>query len=275
MLDGATCHSCPILSKAFVVAGPLELAGKAMNAEDTMVTSRFMGCSVAQAVLSGNPPIEIILRRSARARRISLRVSGLDGRVTLSLPKGVSSAEALAFAEEKSDWIRKHLAKQVAHQVPALGGTILWKGQEISIRSAAVKRAQVSDDGLLVPPDPRMVAARIKAHFKLQARHELTEASKDYAGKLGLSIGKITMRDTRSRWGSCSTKGDLNYSWRLIMAPPDVLDYVAAHEVSHLIEMNHSAAYWRVVASIYPDYAAPRRWLRENGQRLHRYRFDD
>ena len=230
---------------------------------------------MAQAVLPGNPPIEILLRRSARARRISLRVSGLDGRVTLSLPKGVSSAEALAFAETKSDWIRKHLAKQVEHLVPQIGGRILWKGQEVEIRAAQVRRAQIMDGAMLVPPDPSMVPARIKALFKLQARDDLGAATRRYADALGLKFGKITLRDTRSRWGSCSTSGDLNYSWRLIMAPTEVLDYVAAHEVSHLVEMNHSAAYWQVVASIYPDYAAPRRWLHENGQRLHRYRFGD
>ena len=146
---------------------------------------------MAQAILEGDPPIEITLRRSARARRISLRVSGLDGRVTLSLPNGVSSAEALAFAKEKSDWIRRHLAKQVSHLVPEIGGTILWRGQETEIQAAPVKRAKISGSRILVPADPKMTSARIKACFKLQARHDLGLASKKYADLLGLELRKI------------------------------------------------------------------------------------
>jgi len=117
--------------------------------------------------------------------------------------------------------------------------------------------------------------ARLKAFLKLQARGRLQVACEFYAERLGRGFGKITLRDTRSRWGSCSANGDLMFSWRLIMAPPEVLDYVAAHEVAHLVEMNHSAAYWDVVRGIYPDYEAPRCWLKANGGLLHRYRFDD
>jgi hypothetical protein len=91
---------------------------------------------------------------------------------------------------------------------------------------------------------------------------------------LGRPYTRITLRDTRSRWGSCASSGALSYSWRLIMAPPEVLDYVAAHEVAHLAEMNHSAAYWAGVARLLPGYEAPRQWLRAHGAGLHRYRFD-
>ncbi|MGR3434759.1 MAG: M48 family metallopeptidase, partial [Shimia sp.] len=83
------------------------------------------------------------------------------------------------------------------------------------------------------------------------------------------------LRDTRSRWGSCSAAGGLNYSWRLVMAPPEVLDYVAAHEVAHLAQMNHSPRFWAEVAGLMPGYEAPRGWLRRHGADLHRYRFGD
>jgi len=230
---------------------------------------------MTRAMLSGDPPVEITLRRSARARRVSLRVSGLDGRVTLSLPSGMATADALAFAEEKSDWIRKHLSQQVGAVDVRLGGKILFRGDELRIVPGAVRKAELGDSTMQVPDRADMAAARVKAFLKLSARVELTRVCAYYGQKLGRDVGKITLRDTRSRWGSCSSRGHLMFSWRLVMAPPKVLDYVAAHEVSHLVEMNHSDAYWAVVARICPEYAAPRQWLRQNGQLLHRYRFGD
>ena len=230
---------------------------------------------MGRAVLAGNPPVEITLRRSARARRVALRVSGLDGRVTLSLPRGMDPAEALAFAEEKSDWIRSHLARQGTAQPVALGARIPLRGQEVTISPGTVRKAELVDDRLIVPQAPTMVASRVKAFLRLEARANLATACARYSAALGRDYRRITLRDTRSRWGSCSSRGDLMFSWRLVMSPPDVLDYVAAHEVAHLVEMNHSPAYWSVVARLCPDYAAPRAWLRSNGQKLHQYRFDD
>jgi predicted metal-dependent hydrolase len=230
---------------------------------------------MGQAVLPGNPPVEITLRRSKRARRVSLRVSALDGRVTLSLPKSMPAAEALAFAQEKSEWIRGHLAKRSSPVTPQIGGTLPFRGDDVPIAAGRVRNATLQDGVVVVPPAQDMVPARLRAFLRLNARLYLTAASDRYSAVVGRPYGKITLRDTRSRWGSCTASGDLMYSWRLIMAPPAVLDYVAAHEVAHLAELNHSPAYWSVVERICPDYMAPRRWLREHGQRLHRYRFDD
>src|SRR5690606_4279045 len=113
------------------------------------------------------------------------------------------------------------------------------------------------------------------AFLKTVARDRLATASDRYAVALGRPYGRLTLRDTRSRWGSCSAAGDLMYSWRLVMAPAEVLDYVAAHEVAHLAEMNHSPAFWDVVARLCPDYRRHRTWLRANGGALHRVRFTD
>ncbi len=157
----------------------------------------------------------------------------------------------------------------------AIGNPVLFRGQEAEIRPAKVRRAVLTDGDILVPDRPEMVGARIKALMKLEAGAALKEASNHYARRLGREIGRVTLRDTRSRWGSCTSAGNLMFSWRLIMAPPDVLDYVAAHEVAHLIEMNHSPEYWRVVEQIYPVYQEQRQWLRRNGSLLHRFRFGD
>ena len=226
-------------------------------------------------VIGGNPPIEVTLRRSTRARRLSLRVSRLDGRVTLTLPHRVSEREGIAFVREREDWLRGHLSGITKETRPQIGGTVPFGGEDLAIVAGPVKRARMGEAALIVPDDPARVSARVEAYMKLHARDRLADASDRHAAVLGRSYGRITLRDTRSRWGSCSSTGDLMYSWRLIMAPPEVLDYVAAHEVAHLVEMNHSDAFWTVVGDIFPDHKRCRRWLRENGDRLHRVRFRD
>ena len=118
------------------------------------------------------------------------------------------------------------------------------------------------------------MARRLRAWLTDLARERLTAAADRHAAALGRRYGRITLRDTRSRWGSCSAQGALMFSWRLVLAPPQILEYVAAHEVAHLAEMNHSAAFWAHVNRLYGPHAAPRRWLRGHGAELHRYQFD-
>lgn len=226
-------------------------------------------------LLPGDPPIQITMRRSARARRYSLRVSQLDGRVTLTVPHGAPEAEGLSFARAKAGWIRAQLAAQAPTRAVALGGGVPFEGGHLPIRAGQVRGARLTGGVLYVPDDPAQAAARVRAFLKTQARERLVQASDHYAARLGKPYGRITLRDTRSRWGSCSSRGDLMYSWRLIMAPPEVLAYVAAHEVAHLAEMNHSPAFWAQVERLFPDHAAPRRWLRDNGADLHRVHFGD
>ena len=115
------------------------------------------------------------------------------------------------------------------------------------------------------------VEARVVRWLKGQARARLTAASGAHAGRLGVAVGRLAIRDTRSRWGSCSGTGTLSFSWRLILAPDAVLDYVAAHEVAHLREMNHSPAFWALVDRLVPDASASRRWLKRTGAQLMLY----
>jgi len=230
---------------------------------------------MGQHFLPGNPPVEITLRKTAQARRISLRISRLDGRVTLTCPLRTSDREALAFAQEKADWLRHHLTAQPAPAGVGLGSTLPFEGRLLRIAPGAGRLVRPDGDLLLVPGAPDRVAARLSGFLKQVARDRLAAASDHYAGRLGRGYARLTLRDTRSRWGSCTSDGGLMYSWRLVMAPPEVLNYVAAHEVAHLAEMNHSDAFWSVVTRLYGDYRAPRRWLREKGGDLHRYRFGD
>jgi predicted metal-dependent hydrolase len=228
-------------------------------------------------VLPGPPPVEVHLKRVARARRFSLRVSRLDGKVTLSMPLRAREGEALAFLKGHEGWLRQTLQampESALHPV-GLGSVIPIEGREFLLASAIGRRVLVEADRLLVPGDPASAGARVAAWLKTVARDRLATASTHYAGLVGRKYTTLALRDTRSRWGSCSPDGRLMYSWRLIMAPPAVLDYVAAHEVAHLVELNHSAAYWAVVSHICPGWRAQRAWLHANGQKLHRLRFQD
>lgn len=226
-------------------------------------------------ILHGNPPIPLTLRRNARARRITLRVSGVDGKVTLTLPTRVKTAEALAFAEEKADWLRSHLENKVDFIRIEHGSELPIRGVQHIVAQGAGRKIAIENGQILVPGPADRVGTRLGASLKAMARDTLAAASDRFAQDLGRAYSRLTLRDTTSRWGSCTAQGGLMYSWRLILAPPTVLDYVAAHEVAHLAEMNHSPAFWTLVQDLYPDYEAPRQWLRTHGSGLHRYRFND
>ncbi len=228
-------------------------------------------------VLPGSPPVEVHLKRSARARRFSLRVSRLDGKVTLSVPLRAREGEALAFLKGHEGWLRDTLQAmpESAVRPVGLGSVIAVEGRALTLAPGTGRGIRVDGDRLLVPGNPATVGPRVAAWLKVLARDRLAAASTRYAGLVGRSYSSLALRDTRSRWGSCSPDGRLMYSWRLIMAPPAVLDYVAAHEVAHLVELNHSSAYWAVVGRIYPGWQGQRAWLHGQGQSLHRLRFQD
>ncbi|WP_127112937.1 M48 family metallopeptidase [Shimia sediminis] len=230
---------------------------------------------MSQHFLPGSPPIPVVLRRSARARRISLRVSRLDGRVSLTLPQGVPEREGLSFVREKETWIRGQLAQRPEQVVVSLGQEILVEGRPLLIAPGTGRSVQVDAGRLLVPGQADRVPARVQGFLKQIARDRLAAASDRYAERLGRGYSRMTLRDTRSRWGSCSSNGALMYSWRLVMAPATVLEYVAAHEVAHLAEMNHSPAFWARVEDIHGPYQEQRAWLRQKGETLHRFRFGD
>ena len=224
----------------------------------------------------GPDEMEITLRRSARARRLSLRVSGLDGSVTLTLPPRVPVAEGLAFARERADWIAAARARvpQACRVVP--GARLPVEGVERRIMAGPPRGAiRLEEAELWVPGHPAQAGARVAAFLRILARDRLAVAVDRHAAVLGRPVAAISLRDTRSRWGSCTAAGALMFSWRLAMAPPEVLDYVAAHEVAHLAEMNHSYRYWAVVRRLLPGYEAPRRWLKAQGHALHAWRFGD
>ena len=175
-------------------------------------------------LLPGPPPIEITLRRSPHTRRFSLRISRLDGRVTLSMPPRAREAEAMRFAAEQEGWIRRTLAQMPAQKVVQIGDVLPVEGRMLRLTPALGRSVRVEGDSLLLPGDPALAGVRALGFLKVLARDRLAAACDHHAGRLGRPYVRLTLRDTRSRWGSCAADGALMFSWRLIMAPPAVLD---------------------------------------------------
>ena len=226
-----------------------------------------------QIFLSDYPTIGATLRRSRQAKRLSLRISSLDGRITITGPHFVPESTFQDFLDSKAEWIlanHKHIERIIVDD----GASVPVLGKPHVIRITNMRKISVVDDQILVPQHRSSIGAQVKGALKSLARDHLAQASDHYAQRLGHSYQGLRLRDTRSRWGSCSSDGHLMYSWRLVMAPRDVLNYVAAHEVAHLVEMNHSKSFWAVVHDIYGDYEQPRDWLRTSGNQLHRYDFN-
>ena len=226
-----------------------------------------------QIFLSDYPTIGATLRRSSQAKRLSLRISSLDGRITITGPHFVPESTFQDFLDSKAEWIlanHKHIERIVIDD----GASVPVLGKPHVIKSTNICKISVVDDQIFVPQRSSNIGAQVKGFLKSLARDHLAQASDHYAQRLGQSYQGLRLRDTRSRWGSCSSDGYLMYSWRLIMAPLPVLDYVTAHEVAHLVEMNHSKAFWSLVQEIHGNYEQPREWLRTAGNQLHRYDFN-
>lgn len=225
-------------------------------------------------LLVGDEVLDVVFRRHAQARRLVLRLNATGTGVLVTVPRGVSRARALEFTERSRSWIEDRVRARggLIHLVD--GAALPLRGIEHDVRHVGGRRGVVSADRdrlyINVPGDPAHLPRRLLDFLKAEARADLTRATAKYAAVMGVKFRRITIRDQRSRWGSCSASGDLSYSWRLILAPDYVLDYVAAHEVAHLRHLDHSARFWRLVLTHCPNAARAKNWLRTHGQDVHR-----
>lgn len=220
------------------------------------------------------PGVTVRLRRSARAKRFTLSVSRVDGRPNLTLPARAAEHEARDFLARQAGWLAEAMARVPPARPVAAGRALPFRGLPVVLEARPGRgAARVEDGRLIVAGAPEDAPARARAFLRAQARDALVPAARTYAGRVGREAGTIALRDTRSRWGSCSSTGTLSFSWRLIMAPPEVLDYVAAHEAAHLAEMNHGPRFWALVERLRPDWRESRDWLRRHGAELHRVDF--
>ncbi len=218
------------------------------------------------------------VRRHPQARRYTLRIQAATREVVLTMPPRGSLKEARAFAQKHGGWIAARLGRLPA-AVPFAHGTVVpVRGLDHRVEHRPGARGtawrEVAADGtplLCVAGAAPHIGRRVLDHLKREAKRDLDAASRRYAQRLGVAVRRVAIRDQASRWGSCSTTGVLSFSWRLILAPPFVLDYLAAHEVAHLVEMNHSPRFWRIVLAACSDTHRAKAWLDAHGVELHRY----
>ena len=225
-------------------------------------------------ILAGDRTIEVTVRRNARARRYTLRLDRKGDGAVVTIPRRGSLAEAKAFVARHAGWIAERLVSRP--DVPDVPVAVSVRGVVHRVIPTGSSRGGVrfvaSEDGpaIEVPGESPHVRRRLIDHLKKQARADLTAAVASHAAALGVRPSAIRLKDTTSRWGSASARGVLAFSWRLVMAPPFVLDYVAAHEVAHLREMNHSDRFWTICEGLCPATDAAKDWLKKNGAGLHR-----
>jgi predicted metal-dependent hydrolase len=219
-------------------------------------------------------PVRVALVWNDRARRYTLRLRGSVREPVVTIPARGKLTEARDFLDRHRGWLRARLAALPDATPIADGGMIPLRGVPVRIlhrigRGLAQLEAADGETRLVVTGDPDHLARRVTDFLKREARRDLEAATSRHAATLGVKVKTIRLGDPTSRWGSCSSSGTIAYSWRIIMAPPSVLDYLAAHEVAHLREMNHSPRFWRHVAAICPEMEPAKAWLTHHGASLH------
>ena len=218
----------------------------------------------------------VTLRKHCRASRMVIRIDaarngGEDG-VFVTIPTGASFTAGRDWLNAKAVWVEEQL-RSLAPRIPFANGAsvpLLGVAHIIRHRPDARRGVWLETGEIHVSGRAEHLARRVLDWFKREARRDITRRVSEKAGRLDRQPGRVTLRDTRSRWGSCAANGNLSFCWRLIMAPEFVLDYVVAHEVAHLQEANHRPAFWRSVAALTRDPDTARAWLRKYGEGLHR-----
>lgn len=218
--------------------------------------------------------LPLVVKENSKAKRLTLRVNlEAGGKIILTLPLFYSKKQVFNFLEKSKPWLEKQVAKTTPKQLYVDGMLLPIFGKDYKLCHKISKsyRSWWENDHLLIHAPSDKFEQSVQKSLHQVARQFLTQRTTIYANKLAKPINRITLRDPRSRWGSCSANGNISYSWRLIFAPENVADYVCAHEVAHLKEMNHSPKFWKIVEGFCPDYKNLRHWLRQNGKTLFQY----
>jgi predicted metal-dependent hydrolase len=212
--------------------------------------------------------VQYTVRRSDRARRVRVIVEP-TGAIEVVLPRRAREREAAAAVAELRPWIERRLAEAgtLRKRLAARAGTLPFLGEQLALAPVAGRtRAHRRGDVLLVPDGDARPA--IERWYRRMARDEVVPLLDDAVDALGVSYASVRIANQRTRWGSCSTTGAMSFNWRLLLAPPEILDYVVWHEACHLVHMDHSRRFWSLLERHVPDYRTPRRWLKDHGATL-------
>ncbi len=226
-----------------------------------------------QLVLDDGDVAPVTIRVDGRARRITLKVDRVGGRVTLTAPSEAALPDARRFMQKRAGWIaaRRAAAHTIVPFAPGTAIPIFGVERVIQHAPKAVDPMRLTADAAIVGGAESAIARTLTAFLKAEALKRLKAATDRHAAAVGKPVARITVRDARTRWGSCASGGRLSFSWRLAMAPPHVLDYLSAHECAHLRHMNHGPDFWALVAELDPAWRAAEAWLNRHGPSLRRY----
>lgn len=218
--------------------------------------------------------VALVIQRNNRSRRMRMRFDGLGDRALLTIPARTSLRAALAWASEQNGWVAHQRGRACERVLLADGAMVPVEGEALRIVATGLpgRLIRLEDDRLLVGGPADHAGARILRWLKTRAKATLAEETKALAARHSLPLRQVSIGDPRARWGSCSSSGDIRYSWRLILAPPHVRLATVAHEVAHLEHMHHGPEFHALVRAISPvDPDLARAWLRAEGAGLHRY----
>jgi predicted metal-dependent hydrolase len=222
----------------------------------------------------GGENLPVTFLRSARARRVSVRVDPVNRRIVLTAPTRLSRATAIAFAQAQAGWIAARLKRLPPKQPFVDGASLPLAGVPHRVRHQPDARGTVWLEGgeIHVAGRAEHLPRRLRDWLTAEARRRITPLVLAKAQHVERTVKRVSLRDSRSRWGSCGPDGGLSFSWRLILAPPEVLDYLVAHEVAHLVHMNHGRQFWALARELCEGpIEAPQAWLKANGERLLQY----
>ncbi len=238
--------------------------------ESEIITLPAAKGAAAKGALAPQVECRVVWRPSPRARRVSLRICPKEGAVVIILPPRAGRRAGMTLLREHADWVLQRLAALAPVVEFAPESSVLLGGTPHRIRHDPAARggAFLDGDSIVVAGDPAFLRRRVGDFLRAEAKRRITTLVGPHAEALGVKARVIRLKDTRSRWGSCAPDGTLAFSWRLVMAPDWVLNYVVAHEVAHLREMNHSARFWAHVTRLTPDRDAAVEWLRAEGPAL-------
>lgn len=221
----------------------------------------------------GEEVLPLVIKRNRRAKRICLRYDPTGHTINLTLPRHARMSEGLSFLNQKSDWLITTLQEMPCKKQIKPGVIIPLFGERVRIKHDASLRCawKLEKDVLTVSGKREHFERKVMEAIKKMAKKHISDLANYQSRRIGRNINRITVRDTRSRWGSCSSAGNLSFSWRLIFAPYEVFEYVVAHEVSHLRHMNHGARFWELCGFLCPNADIAKEWLRVHGKELYRF----
>lgn len=220
----------------------------------------------------GGRDLPLVVRRLAQARRMTLRLAPDGSEVRVSIPRWGRTAEALAFARSRADWLAGQLATVPVIAPPQPGGTLAYRGTVLRIHHdpAAPRRISLTDGALLVGGPAETLPRRLHRWLDSEARLLIAADLAEYCARAGQSLPRLSLANAKRRWGSCSGKGEIRINWRLVMAPDPVRRSVVAHEVAHLVHFDHSPRFHALLAELFEgDVSAANRWLKREGRTLY------